>query len=61
MDLTHEQKNKKRQIVRDELKGKIKYLYTLFLSEKETEYPPFLTKDDIISVLSSLIQDEMKL
>ncbi len=61
MDLTHEQKNEKRQIVRDELKRKIKYLYTSFLSEKETEYPTFLTKDDIISVLSYLIQDETKL
>ena len=29
-----------------------------FLSEKEKEYPLFLNKDDVISVLSSLITEE---
>ena len=61
MDLTHEQKIEKKQIVRDELKGKIKHLYMSFLSEKETQYPPCLSKDDVINVLSSLINDETKL
>jgi hypothetical protein len=61
MDLTHEQKLEKKQIVRNELKGKIKHLYTTFLSEKEKQYPPWLNKDDVINVLSSLILDETKL
>lgn len=61
MYLTHEQKLEKKQIVRDELKEKIKHLYMSFLSEKETQYPPWLTKDDVINVLSSLIIDETKL
>ena len=58
MDLTHEEKLVKKQIVRDELKGKIKHLYMSFLSEKETQYPPWLNKEDVINVLSSLILEE---
>lgn len=61
MDLTYEQKIEKKQIVRDELKNKIKHLYMSFLSEKETQYPPWLTKDYVINVLSSLIIEETKL
>lgn len=61
MELTYEQKLEKKQIVRDELKGKIKHLYMSFLSENETQYPPWLSKDDVINVLSSLIIDETTL
>lgn len=61
MNLTYEQKLEKKQIVRGELKGKIKCVYMTFLSEKEKQYPPWLTKDDVINVLCSLILEETKL
>jgi hypothetical protein len=39
MNLTHEEKLEKKQIVRDELKKKIKHLYMTFVSEKQIQYP----------------------
>lgn len=56
--MTREEKKLKIEIVKNELREKIKDIYMSFLSKKISDYPLFLTKEDIISVLASLIVEE---
>jgi len=59
--MTSEDKAKYRQEAIDDLKSKLLHQINSYIPTAHTHYPLFMTKDDIIHVLSELISEQTTL